>query len=49
MWLRQPAIPIDAMQFRSVNSSIVAGAYAMGTGFQLGAFDGKQSGTADTK
>lgn len=39
-WLRQPSAPLDAMQFKSVNSSMVAGAYAMGPGFQLGVFDG---------
>lgn len=43
MWLRQSSSPIDAMQFRSIDSSMVAGAYAMGPGFQLGAFDGKCS------
>ncbi|KAJ6636545.1 Protein flp [Pseudolycoriella hygida] len=42
MWLRQPAAPIDAIQFKTVNSSNVAGSYAMGTGFQLGIFDGWQ-------
>lgn len=41
MWMRQSAAPLDFMQFRSVNSSMVAGSYAMGTGFQLGVFDGK--------
>ncbi len=43
MWLREPAAPINAMQFRSVNSSMVAGVYAMGTGFQLGVFDGTRN------
>lgn len=41
MWMRQPATPLDLIQFRSVNSSMVAGSYAMGSGFQLGVFDGK--------
>lgn len=40
MWLRQPAGHLNSMQFKSINSSIVAGIYAMGTGFQLGVYDG---------
>ncbi|XP_037039464.1 uncharacterized protein LOC119076674 [Bradysia coprophila] len=40
LWMRQPAAPLDFMQFRSVNSSMVAGSYAMGSGVQLGVFDG---------
>lgn len=40
MWLRQPSAPLDFMQFKSLDSSMVAGAYAMGPGFQLNAFDG---------
>lgn len=40
MWLRQASAPLDFMQFKSINSSMVAGAYAMGPGFQLNVFDG---------
>ena len=40
MWMRQSSAPLDFMQFRTVNSSIVQGAFAMGSGFQLSAFDG---------
>lgn len=41
MWMRQPAAPLDFMAFKSINSSIVAGSYAMGSGFQLSVFDGE--------
>lgn len=40
MWMRQSAAPLDFMQFRTGNSTMVAGAYAMSSGFQLGVFDG---------
>ncbi|XP_037024097.1 uncharacterized protein LOC119065995 [Bradysia coprophila] len=40
LWMRQPAAAFDSMQFRSVNSSLVAGWYAIGSGVQLGVFDG---------
>lgn len=43
MWMRQAAAPLDFMEFKSVNSSIVAGSYAMGSGFQLSVFDGAES------
>jgi len=39
-WLRQSAAPLDFMQFKTVNSSMVAGSFATGTGFQLAVFDG---------
>ncbi|KAG4072576.1 hypothetical protein HA402_004665 [Bradysia odoriphaga] len=40
LWMRQPAAAFDYMLFRSVNSSLVAGLYATGSGAQLGVFDG---------
>ncbi|XP_037024099.1 uncharacterized protein LOC119065996 isoform X2 [Bradysia coprophila] len=40
LWMRQPAAAFDSMQFRSVNSSMVAGEYAIGSGVYLGVFDG---------
>lgn len=39
-WMRQSAYSLDGMTFKTPESNLVQGVYALGTGFQLGAVNG---------